>query len=675
MTVCSLSVYSGRIAQQLCDQLSDVVLVGLDFKELFYILLSFLLPVEDTPVDERNIAVHMQNGMTDVMTSTFSHREREEEEEEGLRLHRGHKEEKEQNEALPPKQTGASARNDADQKKIDELFLQYRWRIMISLWVLGLVNNFHYNLVISAADALAAQYNMKRLVALISFANVFFGIIARVLNAFVANRVSFNLRMTLMVILTVTGLFLNAFSAPLGGYNDPYCFLIVILGVSFSGTAYSYGECVALTYIQRYPSYMVGAWSSGTGISGVITSVLYIILINAGVTKRTLFLASSPLTILYWLAFCVGLVAPHRVVYATHSNGKKTEHIIHRGKEEEIMSQLRAEENIEISDYEIKMFTNLKGLSWKSIPRHTVSEEVKDTLQLHDNPEDLYYPCCQKFLGCLSTKNFLRDWWHFNGRDIVLVHKTMWWFYLNLAIVYVSEYVAQFMAPFTFYCIPEWQNNFFVRNSYPITQVCYQAGVFFSRSSLSVIQIKAVGILSILQAINAVCWLVQSKTLIIGSKTSESKEVGLSFILYVWMLYVGLLGGASYVNCFFLILQRSFSLQEQDIEARMLDLAHRESEPGSPGSPGEVKKQNEITGRPVLSSSEDEEEQSESFSREDERDALHTEARRHLVETWQRRRELAMATGSLYAMCAICLGTTLDVVFTNTILKNTSSCK
>ena len=44
------------------------------------------------------------------------------------------------------------------------------------------------------------------------------------------------------------------------------------------------------------------------------------------------------------------------------------------------------------------------------------------------------------------------------------------------------------------------------------------------------------------------------------------------------------------------------------------------------------------------------------------------------AEEWQRRRELCMSMGSLYAMFGICIGTILDVIFTNTILTTKSSC-
>lgn len=582
------------------------------------------------------------------------------------------------------------ARAKADESRIEELFKTFRVRILISLWVLGVINNFHYNLVISAANSLAGEYNMKHLVALISFSNVFFGIAARIVNAFFASRVSFNARMTFMVTLTVTGLLFTAFSGPIGGYNDTTCFFIVILGVCCSGTAYSYGECVALTYMQRYPSFVVGSWGSGTGASGVITSVLYIILTNNGVSKEVIFLASAPLTIVYWLAFCVGLVAPHRLVDVTHQDGRVTEHVLLRGKEDDIYAKLSEETGVEIGDYHIEMLTNLRGLSWHSIPRYPFPDRVKETLNIQDDPEVLHCSCCNCCLGSCSPKNPLRHWWHCHGSDIVFVHKTMWWFYVNVAAVYVCEYSAQFMAPFSFKCQETWEGNFFVRNSYPITQVCYQVGVFLSRTSLTLFHIPYVGVLSIIQLFNAILWFVQAKTLFIGSSSVESTEVGVSFILFALMLFVGLVGGASYVNCFFLMLDRSLKLQEVNMKSTMSELRSRFQEgqgqnnllgglPLDETNVDDVKKTNEITGMPVRSrssscsssstTSEDCAEEGAGVLSPEREDAI-TEAEDYLKEFWQRRRELSMASGSLHGMIGICVGTALDILFTNTVLKN-----
>ncbi|EAN82826.1 hypothetical protein, conserved, partial [Trypanosoma cruzi] len=59
-------------------------------------------------------------------------------------------------------------------KKLEEsVHVKHRIRNAFSLWWLGMINNFHYTLVLAGSDGIAEGYGMKKYVALITFANVF----------------------------------------------------------------------------------------------------------------------------------------------------------------------------------------------------------------------------------------------------------------------------------------------------------------------------------------------------------------------------------------------------------------------------------------------------------------------------------------------------------------------
>ncbi|CAH8864271.1 unnamed protein product [Trichobilharzia szidati] len=78
-------------------------------------------------------------------------------------------------------------------------------------------------------------------------------------------------------------------------------------------------------------------------------------------------------------------------------------------------------------------------------------------------------------------------------------------------------------------------------------QVLYQLGVFISRSSVSFIHIENTWLLSLLQAINFVIFLLQ---------------VMYAYIPYIWIVFIlifyeGCLGGLTYVNTFYNIIQRT----------------------------------------------------------------------------------------------------------------------
>ena len=81
-------------------------------------------------------------------------------------------------------------------------------------------------------------------------------------------------------------------------------------------------------------------------------------------------------------------------------------------------------------------------------------------------------------------------------------------------------------------------DDFDVRAYFDILNACYQLGVFLSRSSLRFFRIKHVWVLSVLQAINfTFCFL--------NARYMFCPSLGLMAPLLVW---VGLMGGGSYVN-------------------------------------------------------------------------------------------------------------------------------
>lgn len=122
--------------------------------------------------------------------------------------------------------------------------------------------------------------------------------------------------------------------------------------------------------------------------------------------------------------------------------------------------------------------------------------------------------------------------------------KLVLWQATNLMLVYFFEYVASVGAADRSEH-PGFQHstNWFVRNSYVLLAFCYQIGVFLSRSSLQVVRIKRVEILTLLQAGNFVLWMLQA----------QYKMMPIEAQLPL-MFYVGLLGGASYVNVFYNLL-------------------------------------------------------------------------------------------------------------------------
>ena len=91
-------------------------------------------------------------------------------------------------------------------------------------------------------------------------------------------------------------------------------------------------------------------------------------------------------------------------------------------------------------------------------------------------------------------------------------------------------------------------------NAYEILSFCYQLGVLVSRSSIAVVQVRRIHLLTALQALNFVLWFAQAYAGLLPL-----------WLQFAWMVFVGLMGGAMYVNVFYL-LRGERAIAEEDRE-------------------------------------------------------------------------------------------------------------
>lgn len=109
-----------------------------------------------------------------------------------------------------------------------------------------------------------------------------------------------------------------------------------------------------------------------------------------------------------------------------------------------------------------------------------------------------------------------------------------------LMVVYFAEYFINQGLQELVYFDNIWLT---LTQQYRWYQVIYQIGVFISRSSVNIFRIRKTWILSILQILNVVLLLCQIFLKFIPS----------IWIIFVIILYEGLLGGLAYVNTFYWI--------------------------------------------------------------------------------------------------------------------------
>ena len=87
----------------------------------------------------------------------------------------------------------------------------------------------------------------------------------------------------------------------------------------------------------------------------------------------------------------------------------------------------------------------------------------------------------------------------------------------------------------------------------------YQVGVFISRSSLNLFKIRKIWIMTVLQTINFVIYYT----------IAEYRWMSIYYQI-PFITFVGLMGGASYVNCFYLIYkEKRLSKSQKEIAVNL----------------------------------------------------------------------------------------------------------
>lgn len=373
-------------------------------------------------------------------------------------------------------------------------------RNWIGLFLLGAINNLPYVVVNSAASTIADSFNEKNLVGVVFGANVALAVLVKGLNTFALLKVSYAIRYIVNGGVMLIGLFGIAYASSFG---------FAIACIAVLGSTSAFGENVTLGFLSRFPSSLVTAWSSGTGMAGLLGSSLFITfgcVVHQGSDQtkelqhldKYAFLLTTPVVFIYWLAYFVVIKRPPvtDVVAQSQNPGSEESNPSNRYNEshEEDIIVARSAEDI------------------NHIQENDPLLHREETVQRSEKT-------CARIMRC---------------------SRLILWMGINLCAVYVFEYVARGCAAKV---RPTDEYHKGCPELYASLQLCYQAGVFVSRSSVQLVRIRRVEILSILQFVNMVVWIVDV----------HYKFLPVS-VLPALMVYVGLLGGASYVNIFYSLL-------------------------------------------------------------------------------------------------------------------------
>lgn len=192
---------------------------------------------------------------------------------------------------------------------------------------MGIINHLGTILVMTGGRVLAIELKVGEMVQLYTSMSTVFAIVTRMLNSRVCIKVSYKKRLILICFWMIIG-YVSMFgvlqlheSIADTTANNYICFALSFIPCFFLGSAYAFGEGAIIAYLRLFPKTLISGWSSGTGLSGIVSATLNLVSQAAKQLKlKFLYLALAPLGPIYLALFLASFK-----IYDGHKRDERTE--------------------------------------------------------------------------------------------------------------------------------------------------------------------------------------------------------------------------------------------------------------------------------------------------------------------------------------------------------------
>lgn len=406
--------------------------------------------------------------------------------------------------------------------RVKAVFQNTKTAVFISFWLLGLVNNVLYVIILSAAQDLVG--NVPKGVVLL--ADVLPSFATKLVGPYFIHEVPYATRVPILAALSTVGMLLISITP------TDASVAVKLVGVVLASLSSGGGEMSFLSLTHYYGPSSLAAWGSGTGAAGLVGAGLYVVMTDwLGLSVRRSLLAAAFLPALMLLSFFV--VLPREHYREGMASGRSSKYIPVEGQP----SNGRNGVDVGSDDTDPDM-----ALPTSRLLSPILNEEA--VAVAYATAEETQSPHVHQHASFTTNLRRVR----------VLFVPYM----LPLLLVYVAEYsINQGVAPTLLFPLNDSPFSEY-RDFYPFYGFLYQLGVFISRSSTPFYRMHHLYLPSLLQVINLAVLICQALYF-------ENFLPSVYFVFFV-IFWEGLLGGAVYVNTFHEIMEhipaedREFSL-------------------------------------------------------------------------------------------------------------------
>ncbi|KAH7368083.1 batten's disease protein Cln3 [Plectosphaerella cucumerina] len=378
-------------------------------------------------------------------------------------------------------------------------------QVVVAFWLLGLINNVLYVIILSAAQDLVGSSVPKGVVLL---ADVLPSFLTKLVAPYFIHRVPYSIRVLVFITLSGSGMSILALTPP--SKSVPVKMVGVVLASLSSGG----GELSFLGLTHYYGPMSLAGWGSGTGAAGLVGAGLYVAMTDWwGFSVRSSLLFSAFLPVIMFFSFFI---------------------LLPKGP--------------------LRQGSRLK--EYTSVPERDLDDEDIDEMPQGAASSALLAPGPSSTSAAFSAHQQPAAEAHSFRTNLRRASRLFVPYMLPLLLVYIAEYtINQGVAPTLLFPLSSTPFKEF-REFYPMYGFLYQVGVFISRSSIPFIRIHHLYVPSFLQIANLALLTAHAMYNFIPSV----------YIIFIVIFWEGLLGGAVYVNTFAEILDnvpsedREFSL-------------------------------------------------------------------------------------------------------------------
>jgi hypothetical protein len=183
-----------------------------------------------------------------------------------------------------------------------------KYKLFILFFFLGIINHLGTILVMTGGRLLAFELEMRDYVTIYTSVATVFSVLTRIINSKLCLKVSYKKRVVIICFWMMAG-YLSMFAVLLLHEtilekHNVLCFILSFIPCFFLGSSYAFGESAMIAYLRLFPKTLIAGWSSGTGLSGLISGFLNFLsqLLN-GLSLKFLYLILTPVGLLYLILF------------------------------------------------------------------------------------------------------------------------------------------------------------------------------------------------------------------------------------------------------------------------------------------------------------------------------------------------------------------------------------